>query len=642
MENLNINTLDELSEKELSDIIHTANNAYYLNNQPILTDNEYDILCDYTIKRFPKNKIAKEGHTKCIGKQKQKVKLPYEMWSMDKIKPDTNALQRWIKTYQGPYVLSCKLDGVSGLYSTEGEGGIPKLYTRGNGIVGQDISHFLPYFNLPTTNNITLRGEFIIKKSVFNSKYAKGFANPRNFVAGIINQKKPNPLTCMDIEFVAYEVLSPVLSPSKQMDYLTMLGTLTNKKTAYGVVEYKKTSMVTNELLSTTLLKWRSEYEYEIDGVICMNDVIYQRQSGNPEHAFAFKMVLSEQMAEAKVLNVIWSASKDGYLKPRVQIEPVILSGVTIEYTTGFNGKFIEEHKIGMGAVIRLIRSGDVIPHIVDIIQPAKQGQMPSVPYEWNETQVDVMLYNKENDIGVREKNITLFFSTLDVDGLGAGNVKKIMTAGFDSVAKILKMSETDFLKVDGFKERMAKKIKESIVEKIEQATLPTLMHASNLFGRGFGIKKLKLILDTYPLILTKTYHPAKKLGMLKEIVSMAEKTSLRFVENIDTFVVFMKENHLDDKLMNHTNVASNTNTNKAPEINHILNGKKYIMTGFRDKETISNLETIGAIQGTSINKTIFVLIVKTKEDENVKVKNARELGIPIMAIDDFKKKYNV
>ena len=636
MENLNINTLDKLTEKELSNIIHTANNAYYLNNQPILTDNEYDILCDYTIKRFPKNKVAKEGHTKCV--EKNKVKLPYEMWSMDKIKPDTNALQRWIKTYKGPYVLSCKLDGVSGLYSTEGT--IPKLYTRGNGIVGQDISHFLPYFNLPKTSNITLRGEFIIKKSVFNSKYANDFANPRNFVAGIINQKKPNPLKCMDIEFVAYEVLNPVLSPSKQMDYLTMLASLTNKKTTYKVVEYKKTSIVTNESLSTTLLKWRSEYEYEIDGVICMNDKMYDRQSGNPAHAFAFKMVLSEQMAEAKVLNVIWTASKDGYLKPRVQIEPVILSGVTIEYTTGFNGKFIEENKIGMGAVIRLIRSGDVIPHIIDIIQPAKQGQMPSVPYEWNETNVDVMLHNKEDDIGVREKNITLFFSTLDVDGLGAGNVKKIMTAGFDSVKKILKMTETDFLKVDGFKERMSKKIKESIVERIEQATLPTLMHASNLFGRGFGLKKLKLILDTYPLILTNKYHPAEKLGMLKEIVSMAEKTSLRFVENIESFVAFMKEIHLDDKLMNHSNVVSNTN--KPPEINHILNGKKYIMTGFRDKKTISNLETIGAIQGTSINKTIFVLIVKTNEDENVKVKNARELGIPIMAIDDFKKKYNV
>ena len=423
MDELNINTLDELSEKELNNIIQKANNAYYLNNQPILTDSVYDILCDYTIKRFPKNKIAKEGHTKCI--EKNKVKLPYEMWSMDKIKPDTNILRNWVKTYKGPYIVSCKLDGVSGLYSTEG--GIPKLYTRGNGVVGQDISHFIPYFNLPNIPDITLRGEFIIKKSVYIQKYAKDFSNPRNFVAGIINQKNPNPLTCMDINFVTYEVLKPTLLPIKQMDYLNTLisSQEKNKKTAYDVVKYETISTITNDFLSEILLKWRSDYEYEIDGVICMNNAIYERKSGNPLHAFAFKMVLSEQMAEAKVLNVIWTASKDGYLKPRVQIEPVVLSGVTIEYTTGFNGKFIKEHKIGMGAIIRLIRSGDVIPHIVDIIQPAKEGQMPSIPYEWNETRVDIILNNKEDDIGVREKNITLFFSNLDVDGLGAGNVKK-------------------------------------------------------------------------------------------------------------------------------------------------------------------------------------------------------------------------
>ena len=640
MDELNINTLDELSEKELNNIIQKANNAYYLNNQPILTDSVYDILCDYTIKRFPKNKIAKEGHTKCI--EKNKVKLPYEMWSMDKIKPDTNILRNWVKTYKGPYIVSCKLDGVSGLYSTEG--GIPKLYTRGNGVVGQDISHFIPYFNLPNIPDITLRGEFIIKKSVYIQKYAKDFSNPRNFVAGIINQKNPNPLTCMDINFVTYEVLKPTLLPIKQMDYLNTLisSQEKNKKTAYDVVKYETISTITNDFLSEILLKWRSDYEYEIDGVICMNNAIYERKSGNPLHAFAFKMVLSEQMAEAKVLNVIWTASKDGYLKPRVQIEPVVLSGVTIEYTTGFNGKFIKEHKIGMGAIIRLIRSGDVIPHIVDIIQPAKEGQMPSIPYEWNETRVDIILNNKEDDIGVREKNITLFFSNLDVDGLGAGNVKKIMIAGFDSISKILEMTEADFLKVEGFKERMAKKIKQSIVEKIEKATLPELMHASNLFGRGFGLKKIKLILDRYPLILTNKYQPSEKISMLKEIVSMAEKTSSRFVENIDTFVMFMKEIHLDDKLMSHSNVASNKNTNKPPEINHILNGKKYIMTGFRDKEIISNLETIGAIQGTSINKTISVVIVKTNDVENVKVKQAQELGIPIMTIEEFKLKYKV
>ena len=75
-------------------------------------------------------------------------------------------------------------------------------------------------------------------------------------------------------------------------------------------------------------------------------------------------MVLSDQIAEAKVVDVIWTPSKDGYLKPRVRIEPINLGGVTIEFATGFNGAFIKDNKIGIGATIEIIRSGDVIPHI--------------------------------------------------------------------------------------------------------------------------------------------------------------------------------------------------------------------------------------------------------------------------------------
>ena len=85
------------------------------------------------------------------------------------------------------------------------------------------------------------------------------------------------------------------------------------------------------------LVNWRGKYGYEIDGIIVCNDAVYARTSGNPKHAFAFKMVLSDQIAEAHVVDVLWSASKDGYLKPRVQIEPVVLGGVTITYATGFN-----------------------------------------------------------------------------------------------------------------------------------------------------------------------------------------------------------------------------------------------------------------------------------------------------------------
>ena len=170
-------------------MIRAANDAYYCYQNPILTDNEYDILREYTIKHFPKNKAVTEGHTKCkMDIVKNKVKLPYEMWSMDKIKPDTGALDKWKKKYSGPYVLSCKLDGVSGLYSTEGD--TPKLYTRGNGKVGQDVSHLIQFLRLPKEPNIVIRGEFIVPKDIFIEKYSSRFANPRNFVAGLVNQKK--------------------------------------------------------------------------------------------------------------------------------------------------------------------------------------------------------------------------------------------------------------------------------------------------------------------------------------------------------------------------------------------------------------------------------------------------------------------
>ena len=134
-----IKVLEQLNEKQLGDIIRIANSKYY-NQTPIMTDNQYDIIKEFIEHKFPDNAIVTE-----IGAEveRNKVKLPYEMGSMDKIKPDTGALSLWMSKYKGPYVLSCKLDGVSGLYTTEGTK--PKLYTRGNGKVGQDISQLIPF-----------------------------------------------------------------------------------------------------------------------------------------------------------------------------------------------------------------------------------------------------------------------------------------------------------------------------------------------------------------------------------------------------------------------------------------------------------------------------------------------------------------
>ena len=202
-----------MSEHELTEMMKLAN-ILYRNFQPIMTDNEYDILQDYITEKYPSNQeVFKVG----APIEKNKAKLPYEMASMDKIKPDTGILTNWTKKYTGPYVLSCKLDGVSGLYSTEGK--TPKLYTRGDGKIGQDVSYLIPYLRLPKTHDIVIRGEFIIPKMTFDTKYKTIFANPRNMVAGIINQKAVNE-AINDVHFVAYEVIKPVLKPSNQMSFL--------------------------------------------------------------------------------------------------------------------------------------------------------------------------------------------------------------------------------------------------------------------------------------------------------------------------------------------------------------------------------------------------------------------------------------
>ena len=588
-----IDALKMLSEKQLSTMLDESNKAYYNDSENVLmTDNEYDIIKEYMEKKYPKNKVLEQ-----IGapiQEKNKVKLPYNMPSMDKIKPDTNALKKWKDKYEGPYVLSAKLDGISGLYSTEK--GESKLYTRGNGKVGQDISHLIPYLKLPSTKDITIRGEIIMKKDVFLKKYKDNFSNPRNLVAGIVNQKKIEPDKIKDIDFIAYEVIEPSLKPSDQMKLLE------SENVDTVINEVKNT--IDNNLLSDTLIEWRKDYEYTIDGVIVTNDEIYKRTDKNPEHGFAFKMVLSDQVAEAKVLNVLWSPSKDGYLKPRIQIEPVVLGGAKIEYATAFNAAFVEDNKLGIGALVKLVRSGDVIPHIMDVIEPAEKAKMPDVPYKWNDTHVDIILEDAEQDETVREKNIVGFFKGLEVDGLGPGNVKKIIKAGYESVPQIIAMSEEDFLKVEGFKKKMADKVYKSIHEKIENANLSKLMAVSNIFGRGFGERRIDPILVKYPDILTSTVSEEEKINQVKSIKGMEKKTSERFVHNIPKFMDFIETAKLENKLKDIPVVEEKDESNP-------LFDKSIIITGFRNKELSEELKEIGANESSAVSKNTFAVIIK-------------------------------
>lgn len=625
-----VSYLDSLKKEELEAIIKLANKEFhsYKDNKAkvTLTDGEYDIVREYLESKHPNSEVLNETGAEF---DKNKVDLPVNMPSMNKIKPTTDAVSDWKKKYKGPYVLSCKLDGVSGLYySLNGE---RKLYTRGNGSVGQDVSHLIKHINgIPDKKDVVVRGEFIIKKDIFEKKYKSDFSNARNLVAGIVNKKKED-LKAKDVDFISYELIEPNKKPSEQMKLM--------KEYGFNVVRNITTNEINNESLSDTLIDYRNNYEYIIDGVIVSDDDIYERKNKNPDHGFAFKMVLSDQVAESMVLDVIWTASKSGYLKPRVRITPVNIGGANIEYATGFNGKFIEDNKIGIGATIQIIRSGDVIPHIKGVSTPAEKAKMPDVPYTWTDTHVDIILSNKDDDLSVLSKNMTAFFTSLDIDNLSEGNVNRLIAAGYNSVPKVLHMKLDDFKNVEGFKDKLSNKIYDSIHDKVKKASLLQIAAASNKLGRGIGERKLKPILEKYPNFFTRTETDEEKKILLLSVNGIGKENAESIVSNIPEFLEFLQQCDLSNKLQEKPKELQKiiiTDEMKA----HPLYNKKIVMTKVRDKEIIEYLKKYNASLVDSVKIDTFVLIVKSKSDKSNKTTKAEELKIPIMTPDEFKEAY--
>lgn len=618
-----ISLLKRMSEEKLIAMIHTANDLYY-NQKAILTDNEYDILKEYFARRFPDHPLLQE-----VGAppaKKKKVKLPYFMPSMDKIKASSEAVAKFMKKYTGDYVVSVKVDGVSGLLTFDKKKG-ERLYTRGNGAIGQDITALIPYLRIPKiTGKVAVRGELIMLKEVFDEKYSKEYKNPRSAVSGIIatDFSIKNASKYRDLNFIAYEVIKPRLKPSEQMKFL--------EKHKFETIQYVILKTITNTVLSDLLVDWRKNYRYQNDGIIVADDKIYLRQKANPKHAFAFKMVLSDQKAEAKVLEVIWTPSKDGHLKPRVRIEPIDIGGVTIEYATAFNADFVEKNKIGLGAVIEMVRSGDVIPHILGVVTPARKAQMPTVPYHWNETHKDIILDTIQGNINVDAKVISRFFKYLDVDGLGEGNVRRLMNAGYDTIEKIINAKKEDFLKAQGFKEKLATKVFTSIHAKLDEVSLVELMAATNIFGRGMGKRRLRAILDAYPEIIKGQWTKEEGEKKIADLKGFGQKTAKDFISHLTKFLAFIKKVHLEKKLKF---------KKKKLNVNHPLFDKNIVMTGFRDKELVARIITLtGKPLSTSVSKNTFLVLVKDIDEDTGKAEEARALGVPLMTPTHFIEKY--
>jgi len=625
--------VDTLSEDDLIAMLDISRHHYYNTGKPLITDEEYDLLLELFEDKFPDHPYLETiGSVVVTGK---KVKLPYYLGSMTKIKPDTNALRKWVTKYPDPkYVLTDKLDGVSALLQNTVKVGhhivkgkaqtkiikkmdiVQKLFTRGNGRVGQDISWLIPYLSIPkVAKNFAVRGELIIPKSLFD-KDSFGMKNARNMVAGLVNSKIPNKQIAEMTQFVIYELVSPRKKLASQLKLISKLG--------FCVVHYTTVSSLSNSLLSDYLLERRSSSQYECDGIIVTSNKVYPHPvSKNPKYAFAFKMVLDDQVAETFVLDVEWNPSKDGYLKPRVFVKEVVLPSCTINYATGYNAKFIMDNKIGPGAKIKLIRSGDVIPTVAEVLTPATKMKLPSQPYAWNKTEVDFVLSDIASSVEVREKRILKFFTSCDVPLMKAKTIAKFIKAGFTTIHSIIGVTLDDIAGIKGFEGDMGVKIHNSIRESLSAVDLSTIMGASNCFGRGFSRKKMKLLLESYPDILTNT----PSMEQLMAVKGFSSKTIEPLLHNLDDFRGFIAS--LPDWI--------NVVIPQPLPSSHILSKKKIVMSGTRDKHVKDFISKVGGNLATSVSKNTHLVIIKDASSTSSKVDKAKSLGIRVLTLDEFK-----
>ena len=609
-----IESIQDLSTDDIAKIIQKANDAYYNKKDPILTDNVYDIIRDYLENKVPDHPILKN-----IGAapKTRKSKLPFTMGSLDKIKTeDFKIIDKFKNAYPGTYVISDKLDGNSALFYKN------RLYSRGDGQIGQDITHLVAIIKglkKLDDDDIAIRGELIIAKKDFKQEWG---ANARNTVAGIVNAKVPDLTIAKHIQFVAYELIIPSIKPEAQFTLLEKLGF----QTAY----HKAIKDISLDILSEYLAERRAKSPFEIDGIVVAHNGVHERPNeGNPAYAFAFKNLHTQDEAEVIVTFVEYNMSKDKMLVPVVNFDGVNLDGVVIKRAHGFNAKFIKDNGIGPGAKIIIIRSGSVIPYIKSITQPAAEPQMPDETFVWSKTGVDAIAV--EGDDQVEFKNLEYFFNKVDVKGVSTGNLRKIFDAGYKTVKEVFDLNEDSLKKVPGFKDKMSANIFNALNETKPKLDCLTLMDASNTLGRGIGRRKLEMLGDLLPKIQGQRYIPSEaELIACKGI----EKTTADLIrQNLPKFFKFLDDNKLADICK--APAAGPSKASKAANLN-----LKVVLTGFRSKELEAKVEALGGKVMTSVSSTTTHVICKDITEDSTKIKKAKDLGITIITKEEFEKTY--
>jgi len=613
--------------EQLRERIIEANTAYRL-GKSLISDAKYDQLVDELAMLSPDDELlTKVGHT--ILDESRKSKLPIEMASMNKIKTMED-INDWVRlkgiSSNELVVMTPKFDGLS-LCVEEFHN---KAWTRGDGEFGQKSDEHYKLIQNHLYEDIHENGdpfghiefsysygEVMMPKKVFIDKYSSDFANPRNLVGGLINNKEAtSPLS--DCHYIKYGgIPSKSFNPKTKKEILDALNENQRVKVNYHIC---KISELTEELLIGLFHKW--SVDFEIDGVIIeVNDLSKQeslgreRSSNNPVWARAFKHASFEQCAETEVIGISWNISKQGLLKPILHINPVKLDGVTVSNVTGNNARFVKDMGLGVGAVVVVKRSGMVIPLICDVVKSVDfvQPTIEGVEIDWNDNGIELVTLTETDD--QKLKKIISFFEILEADNVGEGVITQLWDAGYKTIEQILNLTTTDLESIDRFGKRKAKIVFDSIQKSIKGVQLSKLQHATGIF-KGLGSLRL---------VKLEHFKTKPSVDDVMMIDGFAESSAKSYVDSYDEFFYFIKG--LPISIIEKV---------EAVKVSNDLEGMSFIFTGVRRPDLVKIIESRGGKECSSVSKNTTHLVCVDKSSSSSKMKKAIDLGIQILDVKDL------
>jgi DNA ligase (NAD+) len=634
--------------EDLKRMVIIASYLYYNYDGGGLSDNAFDALQWHLNKR---EKIKTRAYEK-IGApviEKLRTTLLYPLPSLNKVTPSNRELITFINIPNCYWAL--KLDGVSGMVIYDNYE-LVSINTRGDGSIGGNVTYLKDYITkgLPHKINskyLVVRGEFVISKQNWETKYKGSFSNARAFVSGKINSGYIVS-ALFDIEFVAYEIMnngtSTVPGPSVASKVLIENnfqvvdgGKFATKPTIFEIMELYK--------------KKRLEAIYYIDGLVLSIDeerpaIEIGSKLQNPSYAVAFKMLLEEQIRATKALDVEWNISRYGKYIPVVIYEAVYIDDVRLTRATGHNAKHIQSWSMGKGTNIKVVRAGEIIPQIKDVeVDTSIEPILPDNKYTWHWDKSDIILDQIEGNREVMIKRIIHFFETIEVPRLKEKTVEKLFNEGYETPESIIKASVKDFVKVKGIGQKTGELFYNTIRSAMVNTPPDRFIEASTTFESGIGRTLLKLLFKNIPNILDLSEEEIRKYFKTHKIPGFGAKR----IENVATGIPKFRD-YLNSFAKSDIEQSINNYLNKIKKIkeegyNPLISNNTFVLTNMpftTDYELEDYIyDNNGQFADVVTSKTAAVVCGNLGTVSKKMIK-AAELKVPVYFLQEFSERYHI